>query len=37
MVVHAVRLLVVRAALAQLEPARQLGVDRLREPLDLPA
>ena len=32
LVVDAIRALVVRAALAQLEPAFELGVDRLREP-----
>src|SRR5213080_3481621 len=32
---HAIGLLVVRAALPQLEPARQLGVDRVRKAFDL--
>src|SRR3954453_9282232 len=34
-VMDAIRLRVVRAALAQLEPAGELGVDRRREPRDL--
>jgi len=35
MVVHPIRLLVVCAPLSQVETARELGVDRVREPLDL--
>src|SRR5918994_3821268 len=35
LLVHAIRLLVVRSALAQLEAADELGVDRIREPGDL--